>query len=961
MQHTNSKAVIIWIDDYFISEEFNNKEDKNIYWDELFGRFSSKVYRLMDINIVIKGTRDEGLEFIKNISVMDGTYYFCILDMYLPLNKKSRETEVEYSKDIAKQLLKKNIDFAFLSSASKLSGEADQALQSVDFYTKEKNKDFNLPTVLRQKILHQIKKNVHWLNLQTKLTDKLHATDSSNIKSQLENYQYSNLFPFIDTFKDFVEFSEFEEIPFHQTLFIRSSKSSSEIYEMQCLLLMLSNQVFSNRKFTINYKKVTKQNFAKVNEDIEQSTEAIQCFRLKDISIKQFKTINKNSSGKQRVYIVDTDDFQIEDYMDEIGAFVLKDIPKIKMSNDTLRTDILLHTLKYILNREVDALGLSKFDKSRSIYFHNPKLLIDPVDYIKFTDHSLNIKTLDDPNEIISKVFELYEKKITSNIATNIMNNIPLTSMNDFTKESYSEENKILIKSLVFWLENSWSMHYGIDIEVFKANYSKDINSESWRIESFKILVMISRSLKRIDEDVPLLEPLIQINRILKSKLPELILDENTVEALDVELELLTKIKWPHKYFPVPLIAHDRLEKHGKTFWLQHNNFNNIEYSEDLKRNFQYLDQKIEYYERVLKLVEATVEYLPSSTHNIIKKITKAIKREEALKIDAEFREEFKNLSNSFIRIVLNFGILINKSLDNLGYDRDNDDKAKLGTHVASIRDRLLNSKQEIYVLNKKELLNYDTSLQENMNFIMNHTKLFSENGTTTFSNCVSARSNKSRVFTFEYDKIVQTNKLFQPSESYKSLMSVTDVGDTTLTKGQEIGDIELALINDLLEETQTQATAAFDSPKSYLDSILRSDNINAISQISNLCKYLNQNDLLLQIMKNLNSVKLLSYMADTRNSWEHKTGDFSNYFHQEKFFEFFIFSYESIWLNYSFLIEQIDSEYTMSKCKTKYVKLSDEKIKAILNKEEATQFKSEFSSKEAFDHYLNTLEKSVK
>ena len=960
MQHTNSKAVIVWIDDYFISEDFENKEDKNIYWDQLFGRFSSKVYRLMDINIVIKGTRDEGLEFIKNISVMDGVYYFCILDMYIPLNRELKETEVEYSKDIAKILLKKNIDFAFLSSASKLSGDSDQALRSVDFYTKAKNEDFNLPTVLRQKILHQIKKNVHWVNIQNKLINKLEPTDSSNIKSQLESSTNSALFPFIDGFRDFIEFNEFDEIPFHQTLFIRSSKSSSEIYEMQCLLLMLTGQIFSNKKFTISYKKVTQNNFLRIEEDIEQSNEIVQCFRLKDISLKQFKSIHKKSTGKQQVYIVDTDDFQIEDYMNEIGAFVLKDIPTIKMSNNTLRTEILLHTLKYILNIEFDRAMLPSTNKSKSIYFHHPKLLIDPVDYIKFTDHSLNIKTLDDPHEIISEVFNLYEEKIRRNISTSIMNNIPLPDLRDYKTFKYQEENKVLVKSLIFWLENSWSMHYNVDTTSFDEYDHNTLSHEHWRVASFKILMMISRSLTKIDENTPFKEPLVQINKILKSKLPEVILEDKSSNELDIELELSTKIKWPHKYFPVPLIAHERLEKHGKTFWLQHNNFNNVEYSKDLKRNFEYLDQKIEYYATVLKLIESTVDFLPSNTHSIINKITQAIKREKDLTLDPDFREEFKNLSNTFIRIVLNFGILVNKDLENLGYDRDNDDKAKLGTHVATIRDRLLNTKQEIFNIDIKSVLHQDDELQENMNFIMDHTKLFSDNGATTFSKCISAQSNKKKVFSFAHDKIYQTQKLFQPSESYKTLKVITEVGDTQFVKGQTVDAKELLEANAILAEGQQPAVAVFDSPRSYLDSILRSDNINAISQISNLSKFLNQNDLLLQIMKNVTTVKLLSYMADTRNSWEHKTGELDNYFHQEKFFEFFIFSYESIWLSYSFLIRQIDPDHEMLKYKSKFVTFSDTKVNTLLNSDACDQFSAEFNSKKVFDYYLDNLEKSI-
>lgn len=952
MQQSNSKAVLVWVDDYFISPEFEKKEDKAIYWEELFGKFSSKIFRLLDISIVVKGTAEDALEFFDNTTNMDGIYYYCILDMYLPKNKKNIEfTDPIYSQDIAQELIEKGIEFSFLSSATKFINNGDKQLQSIDFYTKPQNLDFTLPKPLRQKILHKIKNNVHWLNIHQKLIGNLDGNSSDNIRNCIGNGTPSSLFPFIDGFKDFVELNELDEIGYQQTLFVRSSATASNIYEMQCLLLMFADQILSNNNLSMSYREVTDATCTRTLLDVVSATESIQCFRLKGVSGTSFKKINDKLSGKRRVYIVDSDDMNIEDYMDEVGSYILKDIPIIQMHSSELRTDIVMHTLKYILNDCAN----KELNKQTSIYFHYPKLLIDPINYIKLTDHRLQIATLDDPNEIISEIFTLYDDRISVLMKANDSKivNEPISFTDSIEKCDYATEKNYIANAMIFWLQNSWNTHYGVDIKSFRDEFDHTININEWRIKSFEVLIALA---KKLEDDTFLCdykESILDICKILKSSLPNLITGDN--DNLNSDLDLLTKIKWPHKYFPVPSIVHDRLEDHGKTFWLQHKCFNYIEYSKDLKREFSELDKKIEYYNKVLELIEKTHVLLPESTHQIIHDITLAIKNEKPILIDGDFKDNFKNLSNIFIRIALNFGLLINKKMENIGYDRRNDDKAKLGTHVATLRDRLFSKKQDIFVLNEDLLLENDKNLRESAEFIVKHTKLFTQNTSTNIMNIISKSTKHQRDLIMNFDEILSMPKLFEHSESYKSHKVIDDPGNTEFKIGDKVTDEQLLEANNALDASQSKATSSFDSPQAYQESIHRADNYNALSQLTNMAKYLSQNDLMMQILKNADTIKLLSYMADTRNSWEHKTGDSVMYFDIDKLFEFFIFSYESIWMFYSFLVSQLQEEDEKLNYKTTYISLDESNIN--LNKDSVEQFREDFKSKDAFDYYLDKLE----
>ena len=162
--YSSSKAVIIWIDDHFLTPTFNEDIQKNA-WHKLFGKINSNLYRLLDINIKFIRTAQEAEEFINQENrFKSNTYYYFIVDRKLPysIDDIAADSNSEF---IIKYLLHfkskfKCIDFSVLSSGSPDS----YAIKNIDYHIKPQNKEFSLPDELRHQILFKIKENIVFIN-----------------------------------------------------------------------------------------------------------------------------------------------------------------------------------------------------------------------------------------------------------------------------------------------------------------------------------------------------------------------------------------------------------------------------------------------------------------------------------------------------------------------------------------------------------------------------------------------------------------------------------------------------------------------------------------------------------------------------------------------------------------------------------------------------------------------------
>ena len=89
--------------------------------------------------------------------------------------------------------------------------------------------------------------------------------------------------------------------------------------------------------------------------------------------------------------------------------------------------------------------------------------------------------------------------------------------------------------------------------------------------------------------------------------------------------------------------------------------------------------------------------------------------------------------------------------------------------------------------------------------------------------------------------------------------------------------------------------------------------------------------------MKYKDAYKLLAYLADTRNMWEHKHNELWN---NELFIRFFIYSFESIWLMQKFILQELGKKDLPD---TKYVNLNPNKKLSNIRFKNLKEYKEYF------------------
>ena len=622
---TNTKAVIVWVDDYFGSAEFKRHLDNGLdFWDEMFGKLPEKIYRLFQIDLKVFSNQKDALEFIDSISIHNNTYYFFILDLSLPKDKEELKHELHSptrGRQLGTKLVSKGIDFAFLSSASGLVGEnIDQNLRMVDFYIKESASHLSLPEPLKHKIMMQLRNNIHWIEIKDKLKPIL--SEDSTLYAQFNSADKNgafSLFPYFDKYKDFVNLNELDPYLFDSTTFIKSHRHNCEEYEKQCLLIMLTEYFVSKRNrskalyFTIRGSEdddgfYAQKQMLESELHVNRHDEIVWCIRLENVSRSNFILLDKALKGERVIYIVHNED-NYEAYLEEYQntSFVLKELPAFKEDEKHLKQNLVFHTLRYLLN-DVFA-GVTE---NNHLYINHPELLLDPRSFIMLSDPSLQIDSLSDSFEIIRETISLFQHEANRDaIALCIKENTPLPQqymlkLNMDKVEVYKEE--ILRKTLFFWLEQSWNFPYGINLEKWTDDHVR------WQEQSYMILKDLFTIVKEENIDYNC------ENKTVLTDIQKIILDETFHKLITGEIndlsrhdwdKIITSVRWPHTVFPMPSIIHAQFEKFGKHLWLQEDRLDYIKQSNTLLNLFHSLDDRIKFFTDTVKKIELSRCYLP--------------------------------------------------------------------------------------------------------------------------------------------------------------------------------------------------------------------------------------------------------------------------------------------------------------------------------------------------------------
>lgn len=862
---SNPSALIVWIDDHFLTPTWREDESKKS-WHTLFGNIQSNVYRQLDIGIKFITTAEDALEFINEDRFSANTYYYFIVDRKLPYQATDQAIDSN-SEDIIHSLLKfkehyNNFDFSVLSSGDSNS----YGIKNINYFQKPQNKEFTLPDELRHKVLLYIKRNVNFINQQR--ISQIHKIENY---PSIENVGDSWLYPFMDGYRTFVEIEELTNNNY-QTLIVLSENSISDKFIQQSLYISL-HDVLVNFDGIKYYLEEDYQSFKNKGhyDQIFDDTNYIPIIRLRNWDNYSYQKFDNMLKNRLKVFVIDSDDDNVSSYIDSSkNARVIK-IDGLNNNQDT-KYKLTFSMINQLLNSSKMNLKIKN-----SVYNTNKELFLHPLMYTLIIEPGIHIEALDDPSEVIHEISQYFKNMTLHQENIELESSKPIKYNTEYIYKrakklitSNKDYNQLILKTIKFWLKNSWNVNYNINLIDF-------IELENiWQENAFNILKEL---LFKLDFSLLDTKDKINMNKI-----------KNTIAYIEDNEDnrnLSTHTAWPHQVYPLSSFIQNKVKAdNNKSLYFHNNNLSYIDYSSELALSNEILENKLDYYRDVFSLIERTKDFLPLDAGDMLSEISQRIQKEKSTFNPSLDNEFYKKLSNIILRIPIFFGEII------LGQkvDFELSDKAGFGKLVEVYRDKILN-KLNVIPFSVVENLQCIGELN-NLDFLENNSNL-----------------NEKRLYS--------SLKLDKQNFNKKGKGSL----------------IDLAVDKDTSDE--------------YKNRILKLENIDLISQTSTFVSSLIAKEQKLKIAKYKDCYILMSYFTDTRNMWEHKHNDLWN---EDRFKEFFIYSYESIWQMQKIILETLGSKKDV-KIDTKYI-IFDSEIKLHTN--------VRFSNIEEYDNYFKDLYKDI-
>ncbi len=901
MKASYKKGILVWVDDNFLEHEFLNENSEIDKWQAIFGSYSKKVYRLLNLELKIMTNKQDFENYLLSIENTLDTYYYFIVDLSLP-EYIGAEPEVINGLEIGVALQEKMHDFCFLSSSSSAGAEMQEmGLSSHDYYVKFNNNDL-LPESLRHKILFSFRNNISWVELHD-LKDSLNPNSNILLPKKSDTLNEQDIvmaissFPYFDKFRDFLDRTEYEANIFNKPFFIRSHPDNSYEFESQALLIMLADKIFMNPgKISIEYDKYTNNNF---RIKIENSSDNIfWAVKLnKDIKVAEFEEFYKKVKRKQIVFIID-DNESAEKFLEHVNHehTSLKDFPFIKENDLELRDELIAKSIQLFLNH------FYKIDnKIHSLYLEHPSLLIHPKNMMFLNNPRLMTSDLTDPPEILSSLFEGF--KLFFNTPNNKQQREAITqgypikadslfraSNNILSKSEHIDiSHKALIYALDNWLKSSWKFPYGLEL-----------SDNRWKEHSFKILLMLIEEFNSVKDDIsckelsPYISSIELTSELLSSPAIKKIINSQKDDISTSEWEELAYLRWPHLKYPMPMYLNELLEKSDKHLWIQHKNFNFVGYSKTLILEHRKLNNMLEYYDKTLTLMKKTYHFFPQEMQAMFEFIIDGVEKKKNYQQSALKDELFTPLTN-FMDEFLTIGILFRST-----YGSTNRNKSG---EIKKIKETI------------KVAGNYGKAV-----------------------GIIDGTLKKEKPFSFKLAKYAEEEVLIKHfrerlnsyiSKGYFTEDHFLEKMDTLLTQNNITTTVDLGnsmIESDILQPIVEDPHWVKLNFKEQEELIKNSSIVDHIRAIFSQFEYFN---LHFNIIKNIDSSVLLQYLSSIRNKViAHKDATENKNVDLEYLYESFIYSYESILLQYQYVLSQIKSDSPIVKdflsVQTNYVQLKE-------------------------------------
>jgi hypothetical protein len=892
MRHSYSKGVLVWIDDNFLENKFLENNIEIDKWQSIFGAFSKKIYRLLDIELKILTNKADLVSYLENSveNTLD-TYYYFIVDLSLPEFSGS-EAENIYGLEIGEILNKNHTNnFCFLSSSSSAGEEMkEMGLESVDYFVKFDDNNLLLPESLRYKILLAFRNNINWIDLEV-LQYFLHKESNifQNESKILQEKDYSIVikeFPYFGKYKDFIDQSEYESNLFDKPFFIRSHPDNSFDFESQCILIMMADRIFNNPNgIVLEYDKFSNEVYKKkiVNSNdntywiIDLSNEIDKDGKLKTTDVYDFTMFYQSVKNKRIVFVIDNNE-SAEKFLEPVDEehSIIKDLPYIHEYDQKFRNIVIENSIDLLLNY-----FYSLNYKMSSVYIEHPELLIHPKNMMFLKNQTVITSDMTDSHEIIRSIFSgmqnffenltpPQQKSIELGNALQSEHLIQIAE-NILQAQSNKQVNsKSLVLAIDHWLRHSWQYPYGIEL-----------HTTQWKKFSFDVLLEMmsefnSLTIHSEEENIQeMINSIKMISEFLKISAIQKIITETGIEILTQEWEELAYIRWPHLKYPMPLYLNELLEHSNKHLWIQHKNYNFIGYSKKLIFEHRKLNNMLEYYDKTLSLMKQTHHFFPSSMQDmfilIIDGIEKKKEFDQSTFIDI-FSLPLANFMDRFLEISMTF-----RSTYGL----------KNRTNAAQLKKI-------------KDSLKITGSFGKDIGIIegaFKEYKPFSFKTKNSPEESIIVNKFKTQLSYYVKKGYFEEEDLLSRMET---VLSSSDINNAA-TVGNAM------LMSNLFDSINEDTAGKNLTFKNNLELIQNSSIIDHTREMFSQFEYF---DLHFNIIKNIDCLTLLQSLTLIRNKViAHKDKTELAVFDLEYLYESFVYSYEGMLLQYQYVLAQLDDK----------------------------------------------------
>jgi len=670
------RGLILWVDDNFEKQDLPNN-----LWTELFGDYSDRVFRMLDIYVEVVTSYEGALNRIKSFDSYKeaGVFIFCVVDLILP-PRPGEKPEMKYGVALAKEIKKQGITLAFLSSSTGGTSVLDEErLGNIPYHVKEPGSEWRFPESLIFNVLSDLRRNISWISLEV-VTKTMHETSDMSVSYRLMPETFRH-FPFFGPYREFVERCEYRQrMDLPAAIAVRSPKKHCDEFIQQALAIMLyPHLIIKSGQCIIKYGYAQDPTYVESlnNTEVKENPDIIVVIRVlpESTSVDQLKfLVNLSSNILGKLIFVLPNDESVDEYVEYLRGvriLVREELPTMREGNFEQREELLRRTCILSIHQWAAKNIPGEPLRLENGCITSPELLVNPINWITLLE-SLNIpEALSDPYEIVKELnlalinMDSNQKKAMQN-ALEFSMPIPFelllkVGQQALLNSEFHDQIGIWVeRTLDIWLKKSWQYPYGISevVDVCRnpIDTSFDDSIVIWQNSCYEILIGILNEYETCIEDGLEIEQPTRLNIV-----------RNFIDALggatfiesDDELinwDELALVRWPHRHYPMPSIIHRRLREAGRYLWIQPEILDIATTLPTGRQRYRMLHSLVEYYWSVLSGLRSVVSDLPLGWKWSIEFLISVI---EENKISIAWNNEREKVWSALIGLLRNGGPIL--------------------------------------------------------------------------------------------------------------------------------------------------------------------------------------------------------------------------------------------------------------------------------------------------------------